>query len=61
MARLHLPRCQTLLDAKGCGGERGRSVGIRRLRGVFAALLGFSEVELSMGAGISPRSRYLVV
>lgn len=56
-------RCQTLLNAKagGGGGIGGVGMGSRRLLGVFAASLAFFEMELSMGAGISPRSRNPVV
>ena len=36
-------------------------MGSRRLLGVFAASLAFFEMELSMGAGISSRSRNPVV
>lgn len=56
-------RCQTLLDAKAGGWCWGGGVGMgsKRLRGVFAASLTFFELELSMGAGISPRSRNPVV
>ena len=39
----------------------GVGMGSKRLRGVFAASLTFFELELSMGAGISPRSRNPVV
>lgn len=47
-------RCQTLPAAKAGVERDGVS---RRLRGVFAVLLGFFEMKLSMGAGISPRLR----
>lgn len=50
-------RCQTLPVAKAEGGRVGLGTGSRRLPGVFATLLRFFEIELSMGAGISPRSR----
>ena len=43
------------------GGIEGVGMGSRRLLGVFAASLAFFEMELSMGAGISPRSRNPVV
>ena len=55
-------RCQTLLNAKAGGWNWGGvGMGSRRLLGVFAASLAFFEMELSMGAGISPRSRNPVV
>lgn len=52
------PRCQTPLCAKAGagwgGGGAGLGMGSRRLREVFAALLGLLEREVSVGAGSPP-------
>lgn len=56
VAGLHLPAVPDAARCQGGAGGQG-AIGSGRRRGVFAALLGFFEMELSMGAGISPRSR----
>lgn len=64
VARLHLPAVPgaALCQGGGGGGKWGAGSGVgdgelAAAREVFAALLGLLEIELSMGAGIAPRSR----
>ena len=56
VARLHLPAVPDVARCQG-RGRGGVGVGKRRLGGVFATLLDFFEIKLSMSVGLSPRPR----